>query len=163
MLISIYIRRHEVIHRYGVTRLVSHNGGCGAGGYCFQPPDNSFHDRTVMIDSRPGRDGTHNFTLYTLKYVQGSDCCFDIINPYGAVAQLGERRVRNAEVGSSILLGSTKPQQVCVRFTLKRSFRPIDIWRYFERFGISSVMSAFLKSGRSDLTEITNMTGRFRP
>ena len=26
---------------------------------------------------------------------------------YGAVAQLGERRVRNAEVGSSILLGST--------------------------------------------------------
>ena len=25
----------------------------------------------------------------------------------GAVAQLGERRVRNAEVGSSILLGST--------------------------------------------------------
>jgi hypothetical protein len=29
-----------------------------------------------------------------------------IIN--GAVAQLGERRVRNAEVGSSILLGSTR-------------------------------------------------------
>ena len=26
----------------------------------------------------------------------------------GAVAQLGERRVRNAKVGSSILLGSTK-------------------------------------------------------
>ncbi len=28
-------------------------------------------------------------------------------NPYGAVAQLGERVVRNDEVGSSILLGST--------------------------------------------------------
>ena len=28
--------------------------------------------------------------------------------PCGAVAQLGERRVRNAKVGSSILLGSTK-------------------------------------------------------
>ena len=28
-------------------------------------------------------------------------------NRCGAVAQLGERRVRNAEVGSSILLGST--------------------------------------------------------
>ncbi len=28
----------------------------------------------------------------------------------GAVAQLGERRVRNAEVGSSILLGSTKKE-----------------------------------------------------
>ena len=27
---------------------------------------------------------------------------------HGAVAQLGERRVRNAKVGSSILLGSTK-------------------------------------------------------
>ncbi len=27
----------------------------------------------------------------------------------GAVAQLGERRVRNAKVGSSILLGSTNP------------------------------------------------------
>ena len=27
--------------------------------------------------------------------------------PYGAVAQLGERRVRNAKVGSSILLRST--------------------------------------------------------
>ncbi len=27
--------------------------------------------------------------------------------PCGAVAQLGERRVRNAKVGSSILLGST--------------------------------------------------------
>ncbi len=27
--------------------------------------------------------------------------------PRGAVAQLGERRVRNAKVGSSILLGST--------------------------------------------------------
>ena len=26
---------------------------------------------------------------------------------HGAVAQLGERRVRNAKVGSSILLGST--------------------------------------------------------
>ena len=29
------------------------------------------------------------------------------IGIHGAVAQLGERRVRNAEVGSSILLGST--------------------------------------------------------
>jgi hypothetical protein len=29
------------------------------------------------------------------------------ILPDGAVAQLGERRVRNAKVGSSILLGST--------------------------------------------------------
>ncbi len=29
--------------------------------------------------------------------------------PNGAVAQLGERRVRNAKVGSSILLGSTNP------------------------------------------------------
>jgi hypothetical protein len=28
--------------------------------------------------------------------------------PFGAVAQLGERRVRNAKVGSSILLRSTK-------------------------------------------------------
>ena len=32
----------------------------------------------------------------------------------GAVAQLGERRVRNAKVGSSILLGSTTiPSQTC--------------------------------------------------
>ena len=30
-----------------------------------------------------------------------------LLASYGAVAQLGERRVRNAEVGSSILLGST--------------------------------------------------------
>ena len=30
-----------------------------------------------------------------------------LLAPCGAVAQLGERRVRNAEVGSSILLGST--------------------------------------------------------
>ena len=30
----------------------------------------------------------------------------------GAVAQLGERRVRNAEVGSSILLGSTNSTRV---------------------------------------------------
>ncbi len=30
-----------------------------------------------------------------------------LIAPRGAVAQLGERRVRNAKVGSSILLGST--------------------------------------------------------
>ena len=30
-----------------------------------------------------------------------------IISTKGAVAQLGERRVRNAKVGSSILLGST--------------------------------------------------------
>ena len=30
------------------------------------------------------------------------------MNKRGAVAQLGERRVRNAKVGSSILLGSTK-------------------------------------------------------
>ncbi len=35
------------------------------------------------------------------------DCRFDTINPCGAVAQLGESRVRNAEVGSSVLLGST--------------------------------------------------------
>ena len=33
----------------------------------------------------------------------------------GAVAQLGERRVRNAEVGSSILLGSTKPKTRRIR------------------------------------------------
>jgi hypothetical protein len=31
-----------------------------------------------------------------------------IVQFYGAVAQLGERRVRNAKVGSSILLRSTK-------------------------------------------------------
>ncbi len=30
-----------------------------------------------------------------------------LLAPRGAVAQLGERRVRNAKVGSSILLGST--------------------------------------------------------
>ena len=30
-----------------------------------------------------------------------------LLAPCGAVAQLGERRVRNAKVGSSILLGST--------------------------------------------------------
>ena len=30
----------------------------------------------------------------------------------GAVAQLGERRVRNAKVGSSILLGSTKTERL---------------------------------------------------
>ena len=30
------------------------------------------------------------------------------VHSIGAVAQLGERRVRNAKVGSSILLGSTK-------------------------------------------------------
>ena len=32
---------------------------------------------------------------------------WDILTLTGAVAQLGERCVRNAEVGSSILLGST--------------------------------------------------------
>ena len=37
-----------------------------------------------------------------------------IITPQrGAVAQLGERRVRNAKVGSSILLGSTKFPNYC--------------------------------------------------
>ena len=34
---------------------------------------------------------------------------YDTISSCGAVAQLGERRVRNAKVGSSILLGSTNP------------------------------------------------------
>jgi hypothetical protein len=33
------------------------------------------------------------------------------ISRYGAVAQLGERRVRNAKVGSSILLRSTNLQR----------------------------------------------------
>ena len=37
----------------------------------------------------------------------------------GAVAQLGERRVRNAEVGSSILLGSTNlPGGQCPLFPI---------------------------------------------
>ena len=38
-----------------------------------------------------------------------SNDCVDPVGPNcGAVAQMGERRVRNAKVGSSILLGSTK-------------------------------------------------------
>ena len=35
---------------------------------------------------------------------------WDILASKGAVAQLGERCVRNAEVGSSILLGSTNSE-----------------------------------------------------
>ncbi len=35
-----------------------------------------------------------------------------LLAPRGAVAQLGERRVRNAKVGSSILLGSTKTERL---------------------------------------------------
>src|SRR5207249_11238328 len=38
---------------------------------------------------------------------------------HGVVAQLGERRVRNAKVGSSILLHSTKSPQVAVLLNLR--------------------------------------------
>ena len=41
---------------------------------------------------------------------------------FGAVAQLGERCVRNAEVGSSILLGSTKS---CLHFNCLHLVHPI--------------------------------------
>ena len=46
-----------------------------------------------------------------------------LINWHGAVAQLGERRVRNAEVGSSILLGSTNRQKAPPRGLLLISQR----------------------------------------
>ncbi len=46
------------------------------------------------------------YVLGGLDVVDYSCCELDF--PCGAVAQMGERRVRNAEVGSSILLGSTK-------------------------------------------------------
>ncbi len=53
----------------------------------------------------------------------------------GAVAQLGERRVRNAEVGSSILLGSTSVK-FCFNPTMSESSQAlrIDRWLYFCRF-----------------------------
>ena len=41
-----------------------------------------------------------------VNYNKRPDTNFDFMT-YGAVAQLGERRVRNAKVGSSILLRST--------------------------------------------------------
>ncbi len=54
--------------------------------------------------------------MVTLAGYSGSGC--------GAVAQLGERRVRNAEVGSSILLGSTNLLlNTNVHFYQSRSFR----------------------------------------
>ena len=43
---------------------------------------------------------------------------------FGAVAQLGERLVRNEEVSGSIPLGSTIPKVV---FTLK--FNNLELWR----------------------------------
>ena len=44
---------------------------------------------------------------------RGIKLVHNIISCCGAVAQLGERRVRNAKVGSSILLGSTIfPQKI---------------------------------------------------
>jgi hypothetical protein len=42
----------------------------------------------------------------------------------GAVAQLGERRVRNAKVGSSILLGSTN-SVVCNRWVVAATGREV--------------------------------------
>lgn len=51
-------------------------------------------------------------------------------SPCGAVAQLGERRVRNAKVGSSILLRSTKssskePRRMMRLFAFVRWFRVV--------------------------------------
>src|SRR5690554_1809295 len=54
------------------------------------------------------------------------ECAF-----FGAVAQLGERRVRNAKVGSSILLRSTKiPKKKPAGFVIQRAFlfRAVGIW-----------------------------------
>ena len=54
---------------------------------------------------RPGSESIAASMHYTVE-IQDPLC--QIVSFYGAVAQLGERRVRNAKVGSSILLGSTK-------------------------------------------------------
>ncbi len=48
---------------------------------------------------------------------RGIKLVHNIISCCGAVAQLGERRVRNAKVGSSILLGSTNSYLLHQLFT----------------------------------------------
>ena len=55
------------------------------------------------------------------------------ISFFGAVAQLGERRVRNAKVGSSILLRSTKDTFVEVQESLKAlSFQQLRAFSLFK-------------------------------
>ncbi len=49
---------------------------------------------------------------------------YKLSTPRGVVAQLGERRVRNAKVGSSILLGSTIDHAWLISLAFRRSKVP---------------------------------------
>ena len=64
---------------------------------------------------------------------------------FGVVAQLGERRVRNAEVGSSILLHSTKIQRPTV---LGWAFPFLLFARHA---GVRAILRVPATSGTSDL------------
>ncbi len=82
------------------------HGNGGHEVFCAAIPPNASDDRAV---GEPCTAPSHFDVLEVVVLFAGQsavDTIFRRVN--GAVAQLGERRVRNAKVGSSILLRSTK-------------------------------------------------------
>src|SRR5690242_15533231 len=73
--------------------------------YRFHPPQT--REVPVKIDHKTMAFAVLDLSLE--RTVNGGDCCplFFTSRPHGAIAQLGERVVRNDEVGGSIPPGST--------------------------------------------------------